>query len=397
MTISKKDWNNYIRRLSMLNEKAGAQMAAYIKKYGTEDTQGLIVYANALVTKYGEGSAELACQIYDELAAKSWKNLPPAIPAKSASYREVALTIWRTKDSPSLVKQAVSRLVKRTGADTTLQNALRDGAEWAWVPHGDTCAFCMTLASRGWQRASKKALKGGHAEHIHAHCDCTYAIRFDSRTNVAGYDPDKYLRMYENAEGSTPDEKINAMRRAQYQENKDEINAQKREAYRKQREREARDAKRIEIRASRGNVTTEYIKNARPGTGKIVFGNGYRKDTHQEEMKIAEWLHNNLGGDITLLCEANEDKIKTPDYLWNEKMWDLKSISSEKAANSAVRHGFAQIQENPGGIILDIGDRDFSIEELWAVVDKRMGWYDTNGDIDILVLSKGKLVSATRY
>ena len=114
-------------------------------------------------------------------------------------------------------------------------------------------------------------------------------------------------------------------------------------------------------------------------------------------MKIAEWLHNNLGGDITLLCEANEDKIKTPDYLWNEKMWDLKSISSEKAANSAVRHGFAQIQENPGGVILDIGDRDFSIEELWAVVDKRMGWYDTNGDIDILVLSKGKLVSATRY
>ena len=94
------------------------------------------------------------------------------------------------------------------------------------MPQGDTCAFCITLASRGWQRASKKAIRKGHAEHIHAHCDCTYAIRFDSRTNVAGYDPDRYLKMYNDADGD-----INAMRRAQYQENKDEINAQKRKAY----------------------------------------------------------------------------------------------------------------------------------------------------------------------
>lgn len=27
-----------------------------------------------------------------------------------------------------------------------LKNALRDGAEFAWVSNGDTCAFCMTLA-----------------------------------------------------------------------------------------------------------------------------------------------------------------------------------------------------------------------------------------------------------
>ena len=94
------------------------------------------------------------------------------------------------------------------------------------MPQGDTCAFCITLASRGWQRASKKAIRKGHAEHIHAHCDCTYAVRHDSRTNVAGYDPEKYLKMYNDADGD-----INAMRRAQYQENKDEINAQKRKAY----------------------------------------------------------------------------------------------------------------------------------------------------------------------
>lgn len=238
MTISERDWNNYVQRLSKLDKRAGDAMAKYIAKYGTEDTEGLIVYANALVTKYGEGSAELAAQMYDELAAAEGVTVSPAEPAQPPSMAEVAKAIYRTLDSPPLMAGATSRLVKQTGADTILKNALRDGAEFAWIPGGMSCAFCLTLASRGWQRASKKAIKGGHAQHIHAHCTCTYAIRFSSRTNVAGYDPDKYLRMYEGAEGSTPSEKINSMRRVQRDENKEKINAQQREARRKRQERE---------------------------------------------------------------------------------------------------------------------------------------------------------------
>jgi hypothetical protein len=131
---------------------------------------------------------------------------------------------------------SVGRMVKMTGVDTTMQNAIRDGAEWAWIPNGDTCAFCITLASRGWQRASKKALKNGHAEHIHGNCDCTYAVRFNSDTNVGGYDPDKYKRMYYDADGYSPKDKINSLRREFYAENKEEINRQKRDAYEKRKE-----------------------------------------------------------------------------------------------------------------------------------------------------------------
>lgn len=132
-----------------------------------------------------------------------------------------------TKDqNPANLPNGVSRLVKRAGADTSLRNAARDGAEWAWVPHGDTCPFCITLASNGWQKASDKVLKGGHAQHIHANCDCEFAIRFDHRTTVAGYDPEKYLAQYNVAGGD-----INAMRRIDYAARKDAINAQKRAAY----------------------------------------------------------------------------------------------------------------------------------------------------------------------
>ena len=227
MQITTRTWNNYIARLSRLNEAAGQKMREYIRLHGTENTEELIAYAYAVIIRYGEGSAELACQMYDALAEADGMLLPAAEPAATASYGEVARMVHATKDqNPENLPSGVSRLVKRAGADTTLHNAVRDGAQWAWVPHGDTCPFCITLASRGWQTASQKLLKGDHAEHIHSNCDCEFAVRFHSGTNVAGYDPETYLKQYRDA-GSD----VNAMRRIDYAARKDAINAQKRAAY----------------------------------------------------------------------------------------------------------------------------------------------------------------------
>ncbi len=227
MQITAKTWNEYITRLSRLNQKAGQLMREYIGSHGTESTDDLIAYAYGLVTKYGEGSAELACQMYDALAEAANAGVPAAEPAVPADYGEVARMVNATKNqNPANLPNGVSRLVKRAGADTTLKNAVRDGAEWAWVPHGDTCPFCITLASNGWQKASSKVLKGGHADHIHANCDCEFAIRFDHNTTLAGYDPEKYLKQYRDAGGD-----INKMRRIDYAARKDAINAQKRAAY----------------------------------------------------------------------------------------------------------------------------------------------------------------------
>ena len=187
--------------------------------------------------------------MYDAIAAGSAASVPAAVPAAMPTVAEVAKAVNGTlkTGNASIVADSVGRIVKQTGVDTTMKNALRDGAEWAWIPSGDTCAFCITLASRGWQRASRAAIKGGHAEHIHANCDCTYAVRFDKNTDVAGYHPEEYLRMYENADGRTPKDKINAMRREFYAENAEEINAQKRDNYEKRRERESSAAEEINV------------------------------------------------------------------------------------------------------------------------------------------------------
>lgn len=232
MTLSRSDWKAYIDRLAKINERAGALMQQYIDANGYEDTQRLIAYAYALATKYGGAASSLACEMYDALALAQGAVLPAAEPAETAAFGEVAKAVRGTmKNGRNSVPDTVSRLVKQAGADTTVKNALRDGAEWAWIPSGDTCAFCLTLASRGWQKASKKTLRGDHAEHIHAHCNCEFAIRFDGKSTVAGYDPDAYREAYDHAEGSTPKEKINALRRDWYAGNKDRINQQKRAAY----------------------------------------------------------------------------------------------------------------------------------------------------------------------
>ena len=254
MRITSKTWDTYIANLRKMSDKAAGLMLERLKDVAFDALEydkrmELIDYAFALVTKYGEGAGALASEMYDALAELSGAAVPAAIPAQTATYAETAKAINGTikTGNSEIVSAAAGRLVKMAGVDTVMQNALRDGAEWAWIPRGDTCAFCITLASRGWQRASQAAIKDGHAEHIHANCDCTYAVRFDRNTNVEGYDPSAYYRMYQNADGGSPKAKINAMRREFYAENSDRINAQKRSAYAKMRARESSGAEETNI------------------------------------------------------------------------------------------------------------------------------------------------------
>lgn len=222
MKLSAKEWQNYITKLSQINIKAATLMQTYIDRYGFDNNDALIDYAYSLVSKYGEASGVLAAEMYDAIAVKSGVNVPPAEVAEPASYQYTAKAINGTMlNEYNTVSSTVGRLVKQVAADTTLKNALRDGAKFAWIPHGDTCAFCITLASRGWQYMSKNALKNGHAEHIHANCDCEYAISFDANPQVEGYDPQYYKDIYYGAEGNTPRERINAIRREQYAASKE--------------------------------------------------------------------------------------------------------------------------------------------------------------------------------
>ena len=230
MRISTKAWDKYIRKLSAIDNKAGDLIRRYIEANGLDpdDTEELIQYAYRVSSRYGQAAAAVACEMYDATAIAQGAVLAAAVPAEVATFSEVAASVNATRTSEALVPQAVSRLVKQAAADTTLQNAKRDRAEYAWIAVGDTCAYCIAISAEGWKPAS--SIHSGHADHIHANCDCQYAIRFDKSSNVSGYNPDRFKKMYYNG-GQTAKERINNLRRMIYEDHKDEINAQKRAAY----------------------------------------------------------------------------------------------------------------------------------------------------------------------
>lgn len=144
------------------------------------------------------------------------------------------------------------------------------------------------------------------------------------------------------------------------------------------------------------NVTTEYLRKGTPGTGTIRFEEGYSKSRHNEEVNIAKWLFDNFGGEIVLLNESAIEGVKRADFLWNGALWDLKSLTSAKAADSAVRKGIKQIYSNPGGIILDIGSNSVSVEDLLEITNRRM-LRSNDLEADIILVKQGKFNIALRY
>ena len=365
MRITATAWAAYTQKLAKLNKKAGQLMADYITAHGTGDTDALIAYAHALVTKYGEGSAELACQMYDALAAAARAGVPAAEPAQTAAYSEVARMVQATKQSPPRMQQGVSRLVKRAGADTTLKNALRDGAEWAWVPQGDTCPFCLTLASRGWQKASQAAIKGWHAEHIHANCDCEYAIRFDGRSTVAGYDPEKYLRQY-RAAGSD----VNALRRVNYAKNKERINAQKRAAY------AARKAAftSAQNRAILGSIDSDgsvkkieltVLGNLDPSPLISTFGHLQTTEVVVTDERIAH-IKERHPEDYLLFEQYGRESILSPDIL----IQDIKNVGTVFAVKKLPDTNLNVVLR----LVLDTDNPDFknSVMTFYRIREKNL-------------------------
>lgn len=362
--------------MGKVNRQAAVLMEEWIRKNGTENRKALLDYAYSLVNHYAEASSALACQMYEATAMAQGAVIRAAEATEELSYGEIAKAINGTlKRSEKMVPSTVGRLVKQAGADTTLKNAERDGAQFAWVPHGDTCAFCIMLASRGWQFMSKNAMRNGHAEHIHANCDCQYAIRFDNKSTIEGYDPKKYLDIYKNAEGHSSTEKLKSIRKMVGEDN-GEI---KKDGY--------------------IDITRRLLKNARPGSGKLEF----EKGTAEADRKIADWIHKTFGGNIICL-EERSGEGKRPDALWDGTYWEFKAPTTKNAINDRIRKAQKQLYEtleregkadSLRGMIIDISENSMGREEAVEEIINRTRTR-CKGKTEVIVYDNGEMVAAFR-
>lgn len=241
MRISKTAWAKYQQAHRRLQEAAKEEFRRYFESLPWETDENralrlLLAKAAQLVQRYGGADASLSAGMYDEIMYKQGARVPPAVvsvPSAQFVVQDVRDAYQRAlthETALQLMSSAVSGHVKRAGVQTMRNAARRDGAQWAWVCVGDSCAFCRAIGSNGWQYASRKVLDGDHAEHIHDNCDCQFMVRKPGQAlDVDGYDPDALLGEYRNAHGNSR-ERINEMRRNDYtQEFADKRNARRRE------------------------------------------------------------------------------------------------------------------------------------------------------------------------
>lgn len=144
------------------------------------------------------------------------------------------------------------------------------------------------------------------------------------------------------------------------------------------------------------DATEEWLYKAKPNTGNVIIENGYDKSKHKNEISTGNWIHNTLGGNVELLNESNTNNVKTADMRWNKKLWELKNVSSDKAPDSAIRKGIKQIKENMGGIILDIGNREYNLRDIETNINNRMSRYP-GVHIPIIIKQENKLIKILEY
>ena len=156
------------------------------------------------------------------------------------------------------------------------------------------------------------------------------------------------------------------------------------------------DGTKIELRQQIGadnsnvkDVTKEYVRKATPGKGKVVYQNGYTLKDHEDEIEFSDWIHKNLGGNLTLVKEIENTKgALNYDYIWNNKNWDLKTISTanSNSIDKHIRKGLKQIVENPGGIFINMKHNTLSIDEMMNIAvekaQRRLSF-----DTDIIVVN----------
>src|SRR5690606_20920126 len=186
----------------------------------------LLEYVPALSDTYGALAADVAAEWWDDVYRAEVGGRRRALPAPTVPHEALERTIrWAVGGlygenlaTLALLLQALDKWVKQPARDTVATSTARSGGWWARVPTGaETCAFCLMLASRGFDYSSEAAAGGGGDEHkFHADCDCQVVPTWDKGARLDGYDPDalyeKYARAAAHADSQSTSDILAALR-----------------------------------------------------------------------------------------------------------------------------------------------------------------------------------------
>lgn len=104
----------------------------------------------------------------------------------------------------SYLQNVINESIRTTGTANLWRDYERGlaGGKWTRVPVGDTCAWCLMLASQGAYYLSKKSALGETPDHYHRDCNCIAVYHADAES-IKGYaELAEYKRMYYEAENA---------------------------------------------------------------------------------------------------------------------------------------------------------------------------------------------------
>lgn len=144
------------------------------------------------------------------------------------------------------------------------------------------------------------------------------------------------------------------------------------------------------------NVTPEYMRRSTPGIGQVIIPEGLDKIEHEDEINRAIWIKDYFGGQISVLEESKDEGVKMPDYIWDGKRWELKSISSLSSVDRQIHKAMKQIGPDGGGIIIDISGRKEEKTKILAEIDLRTQKRSIS-TTDVMIVDGDNLVRILRH
>lgn len=180
--------------------------------YADMSVEDVIQLMAAVGQKYGLLGGELGAQWYDLCSRLANIEVEPAElqqPADEGALKTRAgwyLTHSTSSDEAiaNFLHNVITESIRETGNANLWRDYTRGlvAGRWARVPVGDTCAWCLMLASQGAWYVSEESALGKESGHYHDGCDCV-AVYHANPDNIPNYPQlTRYKEMYYNAENA---------------------------------------------------------------------------------------------------------------------------------------------------------------------------------------------------
>lgn len=230
MPVTLDEVHSYSNRVKALTDKAVSELARDIASIDSSDpyTRAVAIRRNIAhyAEKYGMSAQELGAQWYEFCANKAGVNVDSAVVDEidfsriDSYFQEVIRPYedgemeWDEAQRRSL--DAFENIMKGFTREPIIKNLDRDErnsrrryrqtdraaarAGYARVPVGETCAWCLMLASLGYYYRSELTALGPDPDHYHAHCDCI-AVPYHGPDAIQGYEDEyeMYFDIYATA------------------------------------------------------------------------------------------------------------------------------------------------------------------------------------------------------